>query len=182
MSMKTAVLRWAWGGVLFVLLAGSALHFVFEWTGFYRPIAWLAAVNESTWEHMKLAFWPGVVWAMAEGVALRRQVNNFWVATFLGLLAMPTLIAALFYTYSAILGGHVLPADIVVFVLSVVLGQMAATRTMTAPRVPERLQWAAVVGLVMLVAVFAVVTYYPPRIFLFQDPASLHYGILDHYH
>jgi hypothetical protein len=182
MSMHRVFLRWAWGGVLFVVLAGSALHLVFEWTGYFRPVAWLAAVNESTWEHMKLAFWPGVVWAMAEGVVLRRRVNNFWIATFLGLLAMPTLIAALFYTYSAILGDHFLPADILVFVLSVVLGQMVAYRTMTAPRLSARLQWGAIVGLGMLVVVFAVVTYYPPRIFLFQDPASLQYGILDHYH
>jgi hypothetical protein len=180
--MNKVVLRWAWGGVLFVVLAGSALHFLFEWTGFYRPIAWLAAVNESTWEHMKLAFWPGVVWALVEGVALRRRVNNVWIAAFLGLLAMPTLIAALFYAYTAILGDHFLPADILVFVLSVVLGQMVAARTMMAPRLPQRFRWGAMVGLVMLVAVFVVATYYPPRIFMFQDPASLQYGILDHYH
>jgi hypothetical protein len=56
-----AALRWELVGIAAIFLTGSALHSVFDWTGHWRPIAWFAAVNESVWEHFKLAFWPGVL-------------------------------------------------------------------------------------------------------------------------
>jgi hypothetical protein len=74
-----AALRWELAGVAVIFLTGSALHSVFDWTGHWRPIAWFAPVNESVWEHFRLAFWPGVLYAMLEYLALRRSVNIFWV-------------------------------------------------------------------------------------------------------
>jgi hypothetical protein len=47
-----------------IVLAGSALHFAFDWSGHWLPLALIAAVNESVWEPMKLAFWPAVTWAV----------------------------------------------------------------------------------------------------------------------
>ena len=58
------IIRWELIGAVFIVLAGSALHFVFAWTGGWRPVALVAAVNESIWEHLKLAFWPGFFWAL----------------------------------------------------------------------------------------------------------------------
>ena len=45
-------------GMLFTLLFGNLLHFVYDWTGQAGWAAYLSAVNESTWEHMKLLFFP----------------------------------------------------------------------------------------------------------------------------
>jgi len=59
-----AILSREMAGAAFVILVGSALHFVFDWTGGWRPAALFAAVNESIWEHLKLAFWPGLAWAL----------------------------------------------------------------------------------------------------------------------
>jgi hypothetical protein len=54
--MKNSILKWEIIGIVFIVLAGGLLHFVFEWSGSWRPLAIIAAVNESTWEHLKLAF------------------------------------------------------------------------------------------------------------------------------
>ena len=78
---RRTVRSWETIGVLFIVLAGSALHFVFEWTGYWRPVAWLAAVNESVWEHFKLAFWPSLFFAVVEYAAIRKSANNFWQTT-----------------------------------------------------------------------------------------------------
>ena len=48
---------WEVSGVLFILAIGSALHFVFEWTGEFTLVAPFVPVNESVWEHLKMAFW-----------------------------------------------------------------------------------------------------------------------------
>ena len=37
-------------GMLFTLLFGNLLHFVYDWTGQAGWAAYLSAVNESTWE------------------------------------------------------------------------------------------------------------------------------------
>ena len=42
---------------LSALVAGTLLHFVYEWFG-GNVWAVIGAVNESTWEHLKLLFFP----------------------------------------------------------------------------------------------------------------------------
>lgn len=57
---------WEMAGLFAALLLGNTLHFVYDWTGQARWAAYLAAVNESTWEHMKLLAVPWVLWTIAE--------------------------------------------------------------------------------------------------------------------
>lgn len=59
------VFFWNLSGLLFTLLVGTLLHFVYDWFGgsFW---AVLGAVNESTWEHLKLVFWPIVLFGFIE--------------------------------------------------------------------------------------------------------------------
>ena len=42
----------------YTVLLGSLLHFVYGWSGSNVFAAGFSAVNESTWEHMKLLFFP----------------------------------------------------------------------------------------------------------------------------
>ncbi len=37
---------------------GSLLHFLFDWSKHNRFVMLFAAVNESYWEHIKIAVWP----------------------------------------------------------------------------------------------------------------------------
>ena len=62
---------WETVGLLVVLAAGNLLHFIYDWTGQSPIAAPLAAVNESTWEHMKLFITPWVLWSLVECIALR---------------------------------------------------------------------------------------------------------------
>ena len=66
--------RWqAWEtiGLLWTLAAGNLLHFVYQWTGESTVAGLFAAVNESTWEHMKLLAVPWVLFSLVEYIALR---------------------------------------------------------------------------------------------------------------
>lgn len=42
-------------GIPFIVILGSLLHFAFAWSGYWIPVALVAAVNESAWEQLKLA-------------------------------------------------------------------------------------------------------------------------------
>jgi hypothetical protein len=172
-----AALRWELVGVAVIFLTGSALHSMFDWTGHWRPIAWFFAVNESVWEHFKLAFWPGVLYAMLEYLALRRSVNNFWVGKCLGLFSMPVAVAVLFYGYTAVLGHHHLALDILLFLLAVGIGQLVSYRILAAADMGRTVRRGAVIGLAVMAAVFALLSYWPPRAFPFEDSRTHQYGI-----
>ncbi len=174
---RKSVKSWEIPGVFFIIFVGSALHFVFAWSGYWRPIAWLAAVNESVWEHTKLAFWPTLVWALLEFVFLRRFARNFGLAKGLALLTMPVVIVAGFYGYTAILGTDYLALDIGLFVLAVVVGQVVSYKLLTAPEQKRWAQGAGVALLLALVAIFSLATYFPPHMALFADPSTGTYGI-----
>ena len=68
-AARKRALAWELAGVPFIFCIGALLHFVYEWAGAWWPLALVAAVNESVWEHLKLAFWPSVIYAAVEYVA-----------------------------------------------------------------------------------------------------------------
>lgn len=79
--MKRELRRWEIVGFIATGLFGTLLHFMYEWTGGNRVIAVFSAVNESTWEHMKLLFIPFLVFTVVDVIVfseaflelLRRQ-------------------------------------------------------------------------------------------------------------
>lgn len=55
---------WEIIGLLWTLAAGNLLHFVYDWTGKSVAAALFSAVNESTWEHMKLLAVPWILFSL----------------------------------------------------------------------------------------------------------------------
>ena len=68
--MQKRLLRWELIGFAFTGAVGTLLHFVYEWTGGDPLIAAFCAVNESTWEHMKLLFVPFFLFTMVQFIRL----------------------------------------------------------------------------------------------------------------
>ena len=50
----------SWWMILPLIVVGSLLHFLYDWTGEKRWAAVLGAVNESYWEHIKIAAYKSV--------------------------------------------------------------------------------------------------------------------------
>lgn len=175
--MKNKVLKWELAGIFFIVIVGSLLHFIFEWSGDWKPLALIAAVNESVWEHLKLAFWPGVFWAVIEYRPLKNHTQNFLLAKTAFLYLAPAFIIISFYTYTGIIGRHILFVDIALFVAATVLGQAVSYKLLTRPYPLKTLNKAAVVCLVLILAAFSAFTFYPPELPLFMDSLTGSYGI-----
>jgi hypothetical protein len=179
--MEKQITRWELIGILLIFGFGTTLHFWFAWTGYWRPIAVIAAVNESTWEHFKMAFWPGLILAIVEYFVWGRNRRTFFVAKFLGLLTMPVITMILFYGYTAI-WHHSLPVDIAVFFVSVAGGQLISLYILRKDKVwPRFTKAVSIAGLVFLTGVFSTQSYFPRENFLFAHPESGEYGILSDY-
>jgi hypothetical protein len=175
--MRRLILRWELLGFLFILAAGFPWHFVFQWIGGWRPAALIFPVNESVWEHMKLCFWPGLIWALIENPFIGKGTLNFWAAKAVSLLAMCTVMAAVFYAYVAVLGASVLWANLLDFALAAAAGQYIGYRVMVRQPLGFAARRVGAILLVVQVVVFLTFSFFPPHFILFRDPVTRVFGI-----
>lgn len=176
MNYRT-VSKWETAGFFFIVIIGTLLHFCFEWSGSYAPFALFCAVNESVWEHLKLGFWPGLLFAILEYAFWGNNVKNFLAAKALSLYILPIVIVVLFYSYTAILSTHILIIDISIFVIAVLIAQVISFRMIISRRNYSALSRTALVMLAVLTLAFSLFTYFPPKLELFLDPRTGKAGI-----
>lgn len=176
--MRKRLLLWELGGFLITAALGTALHFTYDWSGGWEVAAAFSAVNESTWEHMKLLFFPVFVFSVVQMCLLGRNYPNFLAVRAASVLAGTALIPILFYTYTGILGYHIMWADILVFLLAD-LGMFALDFHLLQ-RGRLTAGWQQMLGLLALwglAFLFVYFTFQPPEMALWKDAAAGIYGI-----
>lgn len=156
-------------GILFVLITGTLAHFVYEWSGSNFLLGFFFPVSESTWEHMKLSFFPMLVYAIFMNRNLKDSAPCVTSALLSGILLSTFAIPVLFYTYTGILGRDFLPLDIATFILSVILGFLAIYRLTLSCRMQEHTDILQVLVWILFLC-FILFTYFPPDIGIFADP------------
>jgi hypothetical protein len=164
-------------GAVFISVLGSLLHFMFAFVGGWPPAALIAAVNESVWEHLKLAFWPAILFALITWPIFRKNAKNYWTARAFGILTMPVIITSGFYGYTAAAGRNFLWADISLFVLAVFCGQLVSLGLLRKQTFAPSTKILAAILLVLMIAAFSLFTFFPPRGSLFRDPRTGQHGI-----
>lgn len=124
---RTSIYLWNIAGFLFTTVVGSLLHFVNDW--FSGPI-WriIGATNESTWEHLKLIFFPMLAFGILEYFFYGKKICGFFSIKVCSILLGMITTVVLFYTYTGILGFHIAALDISIFVFSVLFAYCFACR------------------------------------------------------
>ena len=169
--MRKRLFFWELGGFLFTALAGTLLHFVYDWSGGSVWTAAFSAVNESTWEHMKLLAVPWILFSLVEYVALRS--DGIAGPRAAGLLAGLASVPLLFYTYQGIVGRDVMIVDILIFQAAVLLAFWVSWALQRRRRLCGA-GWT-VLGLLTLLfvwALFLLFTFRAPDLPLFVDPRT----------
>ncbi len=173
--MKESPKLWSFLGFSVTSLSGTLLHFLYEWSGKSPVVAAVSGVNESTWEHMKLLFFPMFLFAVIEG-RFFADCQNFWCTKLQSITLGLFLIPALFYTYNGAFGTSPDFVNIGIYYVSAAVAYIYESRRLGKCR---RKTWGKVcfVLLLLIAAAFVVFTFYPPHIPLFQDPLTNTYGI-----
>ncbi|MBQ2734564.1 MAG: hypothetical protein IJF33_01895 [Clostridia bacterium] len=173
--MKRSIGLWQLMGFAVTSLAGTLLHFLYDWT----DLVWVApfsGVNESTWEHMKLLFWPLFLFAIVQSFFFRDR-EEFWCVKLKGTLLGLVWIPILFYTYNGVIGKSPDWINIAIFFLSAAIAYIYETRQFnnqtTACKSPK-IAFAVLCGIALLFVIF---TFATPEIGLLQDPLTGTYGI-----
>ena len=174
--MKQRSVLWQAAGFALVTFGGTILHFLYNWTGGSILVAPFSGVNESTWEHMKLLYWPLFLFALVQRFFFKDQ-ENYWCVKLAEILLGLLLIPVLFYTYNGVFGKSPDWINIAIFYISAALVFLfewwAFKRDQPQCRYP-RIAFAAICLIGILFVVF---TFAPPQIPLFRDPLSGNFGI-----
>ena len=175
--MKNQLLKWELIGIAVITGVGSVMHFALDWSGGMSAVGVFAAVNESVWEHLKMTYWPSLLYAALEYPRVKNLTGNFIFAKTAGIYVMPAAIVGLFYAYTAVTGSENLAADITIFVVAIALGQLTSYKIMTLPQMPRWRYIMAVAGLIALGVIYAIFSFRPPLAPLFLDSTTGTYGI-----
>ena len=177
--MKRSIGLWQLMGFAITSLGGTLLHFLYEWLDESIWIAPLSGINESTWEHMKLLFWPMFLFAIVQSFFFRER-KDFWCVKLRGTLLGLLLIPALFYTYNGAVGKSPDWLNIIIFFIAAALAYLYENHLYRAEKLRCRSSKFPLILLVVIGVLFVVFTFATPQIGVFQDPITGTYGIQNH--
>lgn len=164
-------------GALFTIMVGSFMHFVYALSNYFMPLALVAAVNESTWEHLKLGFWPALFFGVLEFFLYGKRNKNFFFAKVVNFYLIPTLIVFLFYGYRLFINDNLF-FDISIFIIAIVTSYFFAYKILTSTNDYSIHKLLIAILLVLEISAFCLLTFYPPHLFLFKDPVTQNFGII----
>lgn len=160
---------------------GTLLHFAYDWSKHNRVVAVFASVNESYWEHIKIAFWPLLIWFIALFAFGGWSIPGFIPAATIALYAVPVTMVAVVFTYKGVTRRNVLWIDILSFFVTVGVALTIFTLLATELAASQWTVWLSLLFLVILGFAFARYTVKPPvESDLFIDPLNDQYGLSAH--
>mgnify|MGYP003299563675 CR=1 FL=1 len=169
--MKNKLLQFQIISTIIVSIVGVLLHFTYEWSNNNVIVGLFSAVNESTWEHLKLIFYPMLITTIIGYFYIGKEKSNFLCAKIIGILVSISFTVIFFYTYTGILGTNVDFLNIATFFIAVVLGEFIAYRYMLSSN-PCNKKFA-ILTIIILILCFTIFTFFPPQIGLFEEPTSV---------
>ena len=174
--MKRSIGLWQLMGFAATSLAGTLLHFLYDWLGEAKWIAPFSGVNESTWEHMKLLFWPMLFYAIVQGFFFSDRAD-FWCVKLKGILLGLSLIPIIFYTYNGVIGRSPDWINIAIFFICAAIAYIYETKQFHKGAVHCKNKWLAIGVLCVIALMFVIFTFKTPRLGIFLDPLTGTYGI-----
>ena len=174
--MKSFIKKWQIAGFITTSLLGTLLHFLYDWLSESVLVAPFSGVNESTWEHMKLLFWPMFIFAIVQSLFFK-DYKDFWCIKLRGILLGIALIPIIFYTLNGIIGKTPDWFNISIFFISAAVVYIYEARQFILEKSYCKSQTWALIALCVLALLFILFTFRTPTINLFRDPLTGSYGI-----
>ena len=165
-------------GIVIIFLIGALLHFVYEFSHHNKFVAFFAAVNESTWEHIKICMTPTILWSIYE-ISIYGFNLNFLFAKSMCLLTIILLIPILFYSYVIFTKKAYLLVDIICFLIVVICSQYVFKYTINL-NLSSGLIFISICLLIIEIISYLCLTFKPFKNFLFDDPITHKYGLDGH--
>ena len=161
--------------IIFTFILGTLLHFTYNLLGKNLFVGIFSSVNESTWEHLKLLYFPMLLTTIIGYFYLDKKVPNFICSKTVGIIIALLFTVIFFYTYTGVLGKNIAIIDIASFFIATILGEFIAYVLIINNFKCNNKKALAV--LIILFICFVIFNYFTPNIGLFKDPLTGKYGI-----
>ena len=173
-------------GIVMISLIGTLLHFTYEMSNHNKFVAIFSAVNESTWEHIKICMTATILWSLYDGYVYGLN-SNYFIGKSLSLLVIIILIPILFYGYTALTKKSILAIDVICFYITVIFSNLVFYYFMNTESLPFIYNYLSLILLFFEICAYMFLTFNPLKNFIFEDPISHKYGLsghteIDHHH
>ena len=165
--------------IIVISIVGTLSHFLYDISNHNKVLGLFTAVNESTWEHIKIALTPTLLWSVVDGF-LYGSNPNYFLAKFISLLIIIVLMPALFYGYMKITKKDIVIFDILIFYIVIIVSQCIFNSLLTIKPVPFIVRYLSCIGIFLIFGGYMIHTLMPAKNFIFKDPISKEYGYKGH--
>lgn len=169
-------------GAVVVSAMAVIFHNLYELSNRNFYVGLISATNESVFEHVKIIFFPYLIWTILEYLVLKpRDYKKFFTAKLFILCVISLLEIVFYYTYVGIIGYNIMAVDISSAFVYVIIGfvwsyNWIISKNFTSYNASKVFPFA-----VMLFIIFWVAIIYfsvsPIKIPLFYDTESKLYGM-----
>ena len=159
--------------IAFVIIGalGTLGHFLYEWSGDNRLVGYFFSVNESTWEHLKLLFFPTVIYSVFEYFLIKEKPENYIPAVVISVICGMLTIITLFYTINGILGYNVDFINISIYFISIISMLVKKNKLIKNQLFSVNIaHWFFLLVGLIISLLFIFWTYNPPSLGIFTPP------------
>ncbi len=150
---------------------GAVGHFLYKWTGQNTIVGYFFPVNESTWEHLKLLFFPTLIFSILEYNFVKREIKNYAPSITVSVITGMLSIIVLFYTYSGVLGYFVDAINIAIYYISVIIMLIIKNKFIVREKLSgQNSNTLSLIILFVITLLFILFTYNPPQLAIFKTP------------
>lgn len=167
-------------GFIVISFLGTIFHFTYELSKHNKIVSIFSAVNESTWEHIKIALSASFFYMIIELIFLS-GFNGFYFAKLVSLLSIIVLIPSIFYSYQLIAKKPILFIDISSFYITIFLSQLFGFLIITKLTIPPLLNSISLILIIIIFIFYLLATIFPLKNLFFIDPITHKYGYKGHF-
>ena len=165
--------------IIVISVVGTIAHFIYELSNHNKIVGLFGAVNESTWEHIKIALTATILWSLVDGFMYGANPNYF-LAKLLSLLIIIFLMPVLFYGYQLIFKKDNVVINVLIFYVVIICSQLLFYQFLKLNPINYVGQYLSCVGNFIVFGAYMTLTLMPLKNFIFQDPISNQYGFQGH--
>lgn len=175
MNEEHKLFKFSMFSTLFTFTLGTLLHFTYNWSNNNSLIGCISAINESTWEHLKLLFFPMLITTIIGYFYLKDNISNYLCIRVKSIIISLIFIIIFFYTYTGILGKNIAFINISSFFIGIIIGEVYTIKKSNNTSSCNNI--LALTILILFTLTFILFTFFTPHIGLFKDPITGLYGI-----
>lgn len=108
-------------GIVWCILLGCLGHFFYEWSGYNKIIGLFFSTGESSWQHMKLLFFPFMVYGILTFIFLRNRYRAVFIGSAINMVIGLFFIPVAYHCYRLIIGHDIMWLNIAIFVMSTMI-------------------------------------------------------------